>query len=643
MQRRDLNEIYINSYNPEWIRAWNGNMDIQIVLDYFAVITYVADYYAKDDTGTLEVIKAALAQSNSSDLKERMRTVSNVFLSHRQMGEAEAVYRLMPSMTLKKSNVGCQWVSLDTKEERSSRWRRATQEDIESGRPLEELDGHEGLWYEQPDMWSKYLRRPESIEDICYAQFGKMYRTSRGGKSNDDNEDEEAIHNEVDENIDNNDYDHDLDDEAKFHYIMSADKSKKKLPDYIVIKNPQPRESPVMQKRSFPAVLRFNKVRQGDDPRKFMLHEVMLYRPLRQEVNLEKVEEMYDESFNGQQKVDIVKSQVMEYLEGVEEARYYVEQVKKDIDLTETANKLDPAMEQENADCEEEDIDDHPDFLHIDPGQVVTDPETPSSSIFRRIVIPGVDELREKTRSLDYYQREVVNIGVKYAKDIVKSRREGNGSPVATLMMVHGGAGAGKSTVINILAQWTQKILQREGDDIDCPCVIKCAFTGTAASNIEGQTLHASFGFSFDNKHYSLSDKSRDMKRAALKNLKIVIIDEISMVKADMLYQLDLRLQEITEKVGMPFGGIAIFAFGDMMQLKPCMGRYICDEPYNQEFHVVHAIDPRWKKIESLILEKNHRQGNDKDYADLLNRVRVGKQTKEDIALLSERACSFLA
>ena len=64
-----------------------------------------------------------------------------------------------------------------------------------------------------------------------------------------------------------------------------------------------------------------------------------------------------------------------------------------------------------------------------------------------------------------------------------------------------------------------------------------------------------------------------------MKNLKVVIIDEISMVKVDMLYQLDLRLQEITEKVGIPFGGVSIFAFGDMMQLKPCMGRYICDDP----------------------------------------------------------------
>ena len=203
--------------------------------------------------------------------------------------------------------------------------------------------------------------------------------------------------------------------------------------------------------------------------------------------------------------------------------------------------------------------------------------------------------------------------------------------------MVHGGAGAGKSTVINVLAQWTQKILQQEGHDVDCPSVIKTAFTGSASSNIEGQTLHASFGFAFDNKHYSLSDKSRDQKRAALKNLKMVIIDEVSMVKSDMLYQLDLRLQEITEKVGVPFGGLAIFGFGDMMQLKPCMGRFICDEPINREFRITHALKPRWQMFQSIILEINHRQGDDKPYADLLNRVRVGKQTQEDIDLLRTR------
>ena len=259
------------------------------------------------------------------------------------------------------------------------------------------------------------------------------------------------------------------------------------------------------------------------------------------------------------------------------------------------------------------------------------------TGIYRKIEIPDDDTLKANTRLLDCYQRQVINIGLQYAKDIIKARKEGNAYPSAPLIMVHGGAGAGKSTVINVLAQWMQKILQKEGDDIECPCVIKTAFTGTAASNIEGQTLHASFGFSFDNKHYSLSDKVRDQKRATLRNLKIVIIDEISMVKADMLYQLDLRLQEIKEKVGIPFGGVSIFAFGDMMQLKPCMGRYICDNPSNEQFQTVHAIEPRWNMFKSLILETNHRQGSDKSYADLLNRVRVGQQTEDDMEMLRTR------
>ena len=48
-------------------------MDIQVVLYYFAVITYITYYYAKDDTGTLEVIKAALAQTDTKDLKEKIK------------------------------------------------------------------------------------------------------------------------------------------------------------------------------------------------------------------------------------------------------------------------------------------------------------------------------------------------------------------------------------------------------------------------------------------------------------------------------------------------------------------------------------------------------------------------------------------
>ena len=167
----------------------------------------------------------------------------------------------------------------------------------------------------------------------------------------------------------------------------------------------------------------------------------------------------------------------------------------------------------------------------------------------------------------------MIDIGVKYAKDIIKSQREGNPIPVPPHVMVHGGAGAGKSHAITSLAEWIQFILQKSGDDIDCPYVIKTAFTGAAASLIEGMTLHSAFGFDFGNKHYSLSDKIRDARKNLLKNLKMIIIDEISMVKSDMLYQLDLRLQEIKERIGVTFGGISIFCFGDILQLQPVCGK----------------------------------------------------------------------
>ena len=98
------------------------------------------------------------------------------------------------------------------------------------------------------------------------------------------------------------------------------------------------------------------------------MSELMLYKPVTKEIDMDDAEAMYDESHEGKRKTDIVKSQVMEHLEGVEEARYYVEQIKKELDLTEIAEKLDPAFEQDNADCDDEVETEHPDFCHIDPG-----------------------------------------------------------------------------------------------------------------------------------------------------------------------------------------------------------------------------------------------------------------------------------
>jgi hypothetical protein len=58
--KRTLAERFVNNYNPQYLLAWNANMDIQFCFDTYTVITYICDYYAKDDSGMTEVLTAAL-------------------------------------------------------------------------------------------------------------------------------------------------------------------------------------------------------------------------------------------------------------------------------------------------------------------------------------------------------------------------------------------------------------------------------------------------------------------------------------------------------------------------------------------------------------------------------------------------------
>ena len=150
----------------------------------------------------------------------------------------------------------------------------------------------------------------------------------------------------------------------------------------------------------------------------------------------------------------------------------------------------------------------------------------------------------------------------------MKSRGGKSSPPTAPLIIVQGGEGSGKSHVIDILSQWVEYILRTSGDSPNQPYVLKCAYTGTAAAKIGGQTISGAFNIGFGNKFTSLADKTRDLKRTLLSNLCLLIIDEYSMLKADLLYQLDRRLRELKNRMQLPFGGCSIILFGDLLQLR---------------------------------------------------------------------------
>ena len=103
--KRSVQEMWVNNYNSEWISAWNGNMDIQLCLDFFAICTYITDYYTKDESGTITHLLETAKECHGKSQKEKMKALSQVFSSHRHVGESEAYYKICPELHLSHSSV----------------------------------------------------------------------------------------------------------------------------------------------------------------------------------------------------------------------------------------------------------------------------------------------------------------------------------------------------------------------------------------------------------------------------------------------------------------------------------------------------------------------------------------------------------
>ena len=155
-----------------------------------------------------------------------------------------------------------------------------------------------------------------------------------------------------------------------------------------------------------------------------------------------------------------------------------------------------------------------------------------------------------------------------------------------------------------------------------------------------GQTLHYAFDFKFGTDHNALSNKKRDEYRDAFKDLEIIIIDELSMVSADMLYRLELRLQEIFISDDH-FGGKLITFVGDPLQLKPVLAGYIFARPSCQKFVPMYYMESLWETFKVVVFKTNHRQGSGTEWCQILNRARVGELTDEDKEILNTRRMSL--
>ena len=192
-------------------------------------------------------------------------------------------------------------------------------------------------------------------------------------------------------------------------------------------------------------------------------------------------------------------------------------------------------------------------------------------------------------------------------------------------VFVTGRAGTGKSTLLNHLNWHTQKQ------------IVICAPTGVAALNVGGQTIHSLFRLPIG----VIADRDIDQNDAVRKLLNAMdtlVIDEVSMVNADLMDAMDRSLRQARQRPHEPFGGAQVVLFGDPYQLAPVPGdgeerRYFADTYESMWFFDAKV----WRDADLRIFELGevHRQLDD-EFKFMLNAVRHGRVTAEIAGVLND-------
>ena len=185
-------------------------------------------------------------------------------------------------------------------------------------------------------------------------------------------------------------------------------------------------------------------------------------------------------------------------------------------------------------------------------------------------------------------------------------------------IFVTGRAGTGKSTLLNHLSWHTSKQ------------VVICAPTGVAALNVGGQTIHSLFRLPIGVIADHEIEQSRELRKL-LGTLDTIVIDEVSMVNADLLDAVDRSMRQARQRPHEAFGGAQVVLFGDPYQLAPVPGDADERAYFEDQYRSMWFFDAKvWSDADLRIYELSviHRQHED-EFKYMLNAVRHGRVTAE--------------
>ena len=197
-------------------------------------------------------------------------------------------------------------------------------------------------------------------------------------------------------------------------------------------------------------------------------------------------------------------------------------------------------------------------------------------------------------------------------------------------VFITGKAGTGKSTLLHYFREHTGKN------------IVVLAPTGIAAINVKGQTIHSFFGFPAHPIHSGHIRKRKEEDRKMYQKLDAIVIDEISMVRADLLDGIDYFMRINGKNRSEKFGGVQMIFIGDLFQLPPViasdverqMFNFTYETPFFYSAHCLAGLE-----IKYVELHKIYRQ-TDIHFLQLLDQIRTKSIDYETIRLLNRSNCN---
>ena len=587
--KRRPSDINISPYNTVILACLRANMNIQYVVGVYGLVAYLTSYLCKPEHNMSEFMKAAAAERHSSGVKDKLRAIGNVFLTKREVSCHEAVMRCL-SMSLRRSNMDVIYIPTGESKNRTRVLKSQIQLDV-----MEADD--ENVF--AMNIMDRYTKRPDVLENMCYAEFASNYKLT-------------SIENAK------------VDDDDTLQGVLNSASGYVDIPESpIIIKLKD--ECGYMRKRSRPCVIRWHSVSKQKSLELYALRLLQLYLPWRNEDELRHMDGSYASKFEDVKHLIEDTIKVYEPFDDITPE-----------DLEDAYYSSEDTSDDDSVDSEDELSIFNPDLLEFssdaDTDTILT--AAVSNNSTHDLSMPD-DQFYSIVNCLNDGQRNLFNFICRHTQKILHYESNGLESPRPFHIYLSGGGGVGKSYLVIACIEYMKRRLKYPGQNLDEPSIAVTASTGVAASRISGTTLHSSFGLPIYGlgiqRAKTLTDKKLHDFQQKFKHLKVLIIDEISMIGDKSNYDLNKHLQLIM-KNDTVYGGVSIFTVGDLLQLPPVKQHPI----YSDKRSNYTSLAPHlWKdNFEIYELTEQVRQIEDPLFAELVNRVRTGEQTPDDLEIL---------